>query len=236
MQLSHPKIEGHMQASKWLSHRALLDVKEMESLFKALDTFKIYNVSQLVGLKKAIISQETFLSKYIDYVTSLKAGLIPDDQIFRPYFSAAISSSEDSLYAIEAKGGEYIIKPKEPVIQMSFHHFTFSPEQNAFHSMVHSKNAVTWGIQFAFPQLYSNSLHHDVIEVYKNSQFPNTALFKTLARWMRAHTMPAPFRVGVVPINATFRLGKRCLEWIHHHVQIEGAGLAARKSAISTIL
>lgn len=226
MQLSHPKVEGHMQASKWLSHRALLDVREMESLFKALSSFKIYNVSQLVDLDNAVISKETFLSKYIDYVTSLKAGLIPDDQVFKPYFSAAISASQDSLYAIEAKGGEYIIKPKEPVIQMSFHHFTFSPDHNAFHSMVHSKSAVTWGIQFAFPQLYSNSLKHDIIEVYKNSEFPNTVLFKTLARWMRSNTIPAPFRVGMIPINATFRLGKRCLDWIHHHAQIETAGLS----------
>lgn len=226
MQLSHPKVEGHMQASKWLSHCALLDVREMESLFKALDSFKIYNVSELVDLENAVISKETFLSKYIDYVTSLKAGMIPDDLSFKPYFSAAISARQDSFYAIEAKGGEYIIKPKEPVVQMSFHHFTFSAEHSAFHSMVHSKNAVTWGIQFAFPQIYSNSLDHDIIEVYKNSEFPNTVLFKTLARWMRANTIPAPFRVGMVPINATFRLGKRCLNWIHHHAQIETAGLS----------
>lgn len=226
MQLSHPKVEGVMQASKWLSHRALLDVREMEALLSSLPPFLIYNVSELVDLEEAIIPHEKFLSKYIDYVTSLKAGLIPDEKEYKPYFSAAISATSDSLYAIEAKEGKFIIKPKEPIIQLNFHHFTFSEKHNAFHSMVHSKQAVTWGIQFAFPQLYSNSIDNDVIEVYKNSEFPNTELFKTLAKWIRGGTIPAPFKVGEIPINATFRLGKECKSWIHTHVQLETVGLS----------
>lgn len=226
MQPSHPKVEGVMQASKWLSHRALLDVREMEALFKSLPPFSIYNVSELVDLEEAIIPREKFLSKYIDYVTSLKAGLIPDEKELKPYFSAALSCTNDSLYAIEAKEGKFIIKPKEPVVQLSFHHFTFAEEHNAFHSMVHSKRAVTWGIQFAFPQLYSNSIKNDIVEVYKNSEFPNTELFKALAKWMRGQTTPAPFKVGGLPINATFRLGKECKSWIHAHAQLETVGLS----------
>ncbi|MDN3509163.1 MAG: hypothetical protein P0S93_04010 [Candidatus Neptunochlamydia sp.] len=226
MQLTHPEVEGVMQASKWLSHRALLDVREMEALFKSLPHFSIYNVSELVDLEDAIIPQEKFLSKYIDYVTSLKAGLIPNEKELKPYFSAALSCTSDSLYAMEAKEGKCIIKPKEPVVQLSLHHFTFSEEHNAFHSMVHSKRAVTWGIQFAFPQLYSNSIKNDIVEVYKNSEFPNTELFKTLAKWMRGKTTPPPFKVGDLPINATFRLGKECKSWIHAHAQLEAVGLS----------
>lgn len=226
MLLSHPKVEGQMQASKWLSHRALLDVREMEALMSVLPPFDIYNVSKLVDLDEAVISKEDFLAKYIDYVTSLKAGLHPDEKELKPYFSSCFSATEDALYAIEAKGGQYIIKPKEPVVQLSLHHFTFSPEHNAFQSMIHSKASVSWGIQFSYPQIYSNSLTHDVVEVYKESDNPNTLLFKTLARWMRSNTVPTPFRVGVTPIYATFRVGKRSLSWIDRHVQIETVGLS----------
>ncbi len=226
MQLSHPKVEGVMQASKWLTHRVLLDVREMESLLNSLPTFSIYNVSELVNLEKAVISHEEFLSKYIDYVTSLKAGLLPDEKTLKPYFSTALSATKSSLYAIEAKGGKHIIKLKEPVVQLSLHHFTFSSEHNAFHSMIHSKTAVSWGIQFSFPQIYSNSIQNDVIEVYKKSDFPNTDLFKTLAKWMRANTIPAPFKLGDIPINASFRLGKRCKSWIHHHSKLQSVGLS----------
>ncbi|MEM8727908.1 MAG: hypothetical protein AAGE99_04280 [Chlamydiota bacterium] len=226
MQLSHPKVEGVMQPSKWLSHRALLDVREMEALFKSLPPFSIYNVSELVALEEALISHEQFLSKYIDYVTSLKAGLIPDEKELKPYFSAAFSCTGDSLYAIELKEGKCIVRPKKPVVQLGLHHFTFSEEDHAFHSMVHSKRGVTWGIQFAFPQLYSNSIENDVVEVYKNSRFPNTELFKTLAKWMREKTTPTPFKVRDRPIHATFRLGKGCRSWIHTHAQLETVGLS----------
>ena len=225
MRLSHPKVEGHLQASKWLSHRVLLDTREMVSLFNALPSFLIYNVSELVALQDARILTEDFLAKYIDYITSLKAGLLPDEKVIKPYFSSAFSAKSDPFYAMEVKEGKYIIKAKEPVVQLSLHHFTFSEEQMAFHSMVHSKHSITWGIQFAYPQLYSNSITNDVIEVYKNPDFPNTELFKTLAKWIRGNTTPAPFMVGETPLNATFRLGKRCQSWIHEHSQLAIAGL-----------
>jgi len=226
MKQSHPKIEGFMQASKWLSHRALLDPLEMEELASSLPQFLIYNVSELVDLKDAIIPFEQFLSKYIDYAASLRVGLVPDEKRVKPYFSSVFSASDDCLYALEAKGGKFIIKPNRPVVQLSVHHFTFSKEHRAFHSMVHSKRAVTWGIQFAFPQLYSNSITNDVVEVYKNSEFPNTKLFKALAKWMRRQTSPASFKLKDISINATFRLGKACKSWIESHPQLESIGLS----------
>ncbi|MCB1107056.1 MAG: hypothetical protein KDK76_03055 [Chlamydiia bacterium] len=226
MQLSHPKVEGVMHASKWLSHRALLDSGEMGALLSALPTFSIYNVSEIVDLQKARISIEDFLVSYVDYAATIKAGLVPDEKYLKPYFSAAISASSRPLYAMKVKEGKYIIKVKEPVIQLSFHHFTFSHEQKAFHSMVHSRESVTWGLQFSYPQLYSNSITNDVIEIYKDRENPNTKLFQILAKWMRANTTPAPFLLDGTPINATFRLGKLAKGWIHTHPQLAKIGLS----------
>lgn len=226
MHISHPKIEGKFQASKWLSHRALLDSGEMAALLSSLPPFKIYNVSEVVDFEESRISVDDFLIKYIDYVTSLKAGLIPDITSYKPYFSAAFSVDPEALYAMEVKEGKYIMRIKKPVIQLSLHHFTFSLEENSFHSMVHSKSAISWGLQFAYPQLYSNSIDNDVIEAFKDSTYPNTVLFKTLAKWMRAHTTPTPFIVDGKSINATFRLGKKSQKWINIHPQLKGAHLS----------
>lgn len=220
MKRSHPKIEGTLQASKWLSHRALVDSSELENLLEALTPFSIYNVSELVELDKVEISHEDFLVKYVDYITSLKAGLIPDETPLKPYFSAAFSASPEALYAMEAKEGKYIVKALAPVVQLSLHHFVYSPEQRRFHSMVHAKNAITWGLQFSYPQIYSNSKTHDVVEIFKDTTFPNTNLFKTLAKWMRAHTTPTPFIIDGKPLNATFRLGKKSQQWIVNHPQL----------------
>lgn len=220
MKLSHPKIEGALQASKWLSHRALIDSIELESLFEALSPFFIYNVSELVALDKAEISHEDFLVKYVDYIASLKAGLVPDEAPLRPYFSAVFSVSNEAIYAMEAKEGKYIIKPKAPVVQLSLHHFVYSSEERRFHSMIHARNAVTWGLQFSYPQIYSNSKTLDIVEVYKNSDYPNTKLFKALAKWMRVHTTPTPFVIEGKPLNATFRLGKKTKQWIGNHPQL----------------
>ena len=165
MKLSHPKIEGILQASKWLSHRALIDSIELENLFETLFPFFIYNVSELVALDKAEISHEDFLVRYVDYIASLKAGLVPDEAPLKPYFSAVFSASREALYAMEAKEGKYIIKPLAPVVQLSLHHFVYSSEEQRFHSMIHARNAVTWGLQFSYPQIYSNSKTLDIVEV-----------------------------------------------------------------------
>ena len=229
MKLSHPKKAGVMQASKWLTHRALLDTAEMQSLLDSLPHFNIYNVSELVTMQEARISIEDFLAKYIDYVTNLKAGVPVEEAPFKPTFSCAFSSDPTALYAMKAKEGLYIIKPIKPVVQLSFHHFLFSPEHCQFHSMVHSKHAVSWGLQFSYPQLYSNSLDGDVIEVFKNEESPNTRLFQALAKWMRKATTPVPFLLGTKKIHATFRLGEGCFNWIDAHPHLPSAGLAVAR-------
>ena len=230
MKLSFPKIEGMLQASKWLSHRALLDSSEMAALLESLPPFSIYNVSELVPLGGARISFEDFLVKYIDYVAGLKAGVSLDETAIKSTFSCVFSASSKALYAIKIEEDQYIIKPIKPVVQLSLHHFIFSPENCRFHSMVHSKNSVSWGVQFSYPQLYSNSLEGDVFEVFKDGDNPNTQLFRALAKWMRKNAPPAPFFSNEKKIHATFRLGKGCFSWINAHPHLADAGLEVVKS------
>ena len=231
MKLSHPKTEGILQASKWLSHRALLDTTEMQALLEALPSFEIYNVSELVTMQDMGISNEGFLTKYIDYITELKAGVSPEEMLLKPVFSCVFSASPEALYAMKVKEDAYIIKPLKPVVQLSLHHFTFSEELGRFHSMVNSEEAVSWGLQFSYPQLYSNSLQGDLIEVFKNSDNQNTHLFQSLAKWMRKETQPVPFLIQGQKVYATFRLGKACFPWIDAHPHLARVGLEVVRSS-----
>ena len=223
MRTSHPSKEGMLQASKWLSHRVLLDGEEMEELFRALPPFRIFNVSQLVPIGGGEISSETFLTHYHTYVDALKKGETPSPS--PPIFSAALSAGESPFYFMPVKEGRGIIKIKTPVIQCSLHHFAYSAEEGTFHSMVHSTEAISWGLQFSFPQLYSNSLHPEVIEIYKDPNDPNALIFKAITKKVRALSAPTPFMMGDRRINATFRIGKKAREWIHHHPQLKTGAL-----------
>ncbi|NGX50752.1 MAG: hypothetical protein K1060chlam2_00603 [Chlamydiae bacterium] len=225
MKLSDPKIEGVLHASKHLTHRALLDTAEMQSLLESLPSFSIYNVSEIVTLQNARFSIEDFLAKYIDYVAVLKAGVPLDEAPFKRIFSTAFSASSKALYAMKVKEGEYIIKPIKPVVQLSLHHFIFSKEQRRFHSMVHSEESISWGLQFSYPQIYTNSLGGEVVEVFKDRDDPNTKLFQALAKWMRGATTPVPFNLDGKKTNATFRLGRGCFSWIHSHPHLSDARL-----------
>jgi len=73
--------------------------------------------------------------------------------------------------------------------------------------------------------------------VRESSEFPNTALYRSVQRWMRAHTIPTPFHVNGKKINVPMRLGKKCLPWISEHCQLKEKGIkveqACHKSAPS---
>jgi len=221
--ISHPKEEGMFQASKWISFRVLLDETEMESLLNTLSPFSFYNVSEIVQPDQAIFSASTFLSEYTTYVQALKKGTIYQPP--KALFSSVISREPEALYGMDVKKG-IILKILKPVVQISLHHFNYSPEDHSFYFMVHSKEAIQWGLQFSYPQLYSNSRTGDVIEVMKDHSYPNTELFRSLRKWMRGSSRPVPFLCDGKRVNVEARIGNGCFDWIDQHPQLKEKGLA----------
>ncbi|MCB1067570.1 MAG: hypothetical protein KDK56_05235 [Simkania sp.] len=220
--VSHPKEEGVFQASKWFSYRVLLDESEMVDLFAFLPPFALYNVSEIVPLEEAVFSQEDFLNEYAKSAQALKNG-----EVYTPpkaLFSSALSATSEAFYAMEVQKG-VILKILQPVIQLSKHHFTYAAENQSFHFMVHSQESIQWGLQFSYPQLYSNSMQGDVVEVMKEQTYPNTILFRALMQWMRNHSRPVPFLINGQRKNVEARLGKRCFSWIESHPQLKEKGL-----------
>ena len=229
--ISHPHIEGFFQASRPLFCRVLLDVKEMEELFSYLPPFVFYNVSQLVSKEAFCFSKQEFLEGYRHYVNILKEGKAFCFSLLKPLFSAVLSSTETSLYAMKVKE-KYLIKKLEPTIQLSLHHFSFCKESKICHSMVNGKEVISWGLQFSYPTLYSNSKKGKVIEIMKQKTFPNNLLFRILRRFIRSRSQPVFFWVDGHRINSHMRLGNNCFKWIdtYKHLSQQGLKIEKKKS------
>jgi hypothetical protein len=225
--ISTPKDEGVLSVSKWTKYQVLLDDEEMADLFDSLAPLTICSVSEPVKKGSEIIDLAEFLDKYQTYISGLRAGILVDESLLRRYFSSALTCSSDLLYAIAVGGDKYLIKPIKPVIQMQAHHFFYSDLDKKFHPMVLSTQSVTWGVQFSYPQLYQDPKTHRIAKVVDSPEFPNTALFAKLRKWLKNHTLPTPFFVekSSYRVNTPIRIGKKCRTWIQNHPQLKDKGI-----------
>ena len=220
--LSTPAQEGVLRVSKWLKFQVLLDEEEMAELLQVLDPLKIFIVSQLVTKENCEISPADFLEKYTTYAAALKQGQLPDEATLRPVFSSLFTATSDILYAQEVRADTFLIKAIKPVIQLQAHHFFVSAIDGKFHPMVLSEESVTWGLQFSYPQLAQDPKTSAFAKVVDSPDFPNTAPFLRLAKWLRRKSSPTPFWYRGVKTYVPMRLGKKCFGWIAHHPQLKG--------------
>ena len=207
--LSSPEKEGVYQASKWSKVQVLLDTEEMQACLEGLSPLFCCLVSAPQLTKGIDFSIRPFLEKYREYVEHLKEGKIPDAQSVRPYFSSILTATLEAVYGIPVGEERVLIKPRHPVIQLQAHHFFYSLLDGKFHPMVLSQESITWGIQFSYPQLFQDPKSKKIVKVDNSPLFPNTALFLSLQRWIRNHTVPAPFVIQGKRVNATFRVGEK---------------------------
>ncbi len=225
IRVSSPKTEGILQVSKWLKIQVLLDCEEMESLLSALRPLFFVVVSEIVHTDQAMIASASFHEKYAEYVHLIKQGQVPPTDEFRRYFSSAMSTSLDVFYAIAAGSDKVLVKPLRPVVQLQAHHFFYSDLDQKFHPMVLSEDSVTWGLQFSYPQLFQDPKTRQVVKVSDTVEFPNSALFLKLLKWIRSSTLPTPFEKGGARVNSPIRIGKKSLAWIKNHPQLKKRGI-----------
>lgn len=206
-----------LQVSKWVKYPVLLDSEEMLSLLSSLGTFLIGVVSQKVLQKEALMSTQAFLDVYTEYVSSLQSGRVPREEVVRAAFSTVWTVSSEALCFMKV-GEFYLLKPARPVIQLQMHQFFYSEVDGAFHPMSLGPTSITWGIQFSYPQWFQDPKTGQISRVGNGEE--NTALFASLVRWLRSHTLPTPFCVNGKRINSPIRLGKNCLSWVNRHPQL----------------
>jgi hypothetical protein len=214
-----------LRASKWLTSHVLLDESEMEKLLNDLGEIWMFPLGGVIPLDRESISHSEFLEVYKGYVSALKQGVLPTEQLFRRCLTSAWTCSPTSLYSVPLPDGfNELIKIEKPVIQLQHHTLDYSLSDDKFRSMVFGPQTISWGIQFSYPQLYQDR-SMETFHVVESEEFPDTLLFKTLQRWIRAHTSPTPFLIGEKKVNSSIRLGKACFEWINRHPQLANKGL-----------
>ena len=212
------------QASKWQVCHVLLEAEEMRALFDALSNFWIVQISGLIPIGQELIQKEDFLNVYSAYIAALRNGEIPADKLLRTYFSSVFTVDLTALYAVKVNEEQSVVKIRKPVVQLQSHRFDYSSADGKFRSMVLGYDSIHWGLQFSYPHFYQDD-NMEVFTVREGAQFPNTALFKQLQRWVRANTIATPFEVQGKRINVPIRLGRRCLSWINSHPQFNAKGL-----------
>lgn len=213
------------QASRWQTCQVLIDANEMQGLFDVLGNFWIIQISGAIPIGQEVIKKEDFLSVYSTYIAALKKGEVPSVvEQMRDYFSSAFTVDLNALYAVKVNQERCLVKIRKPVVQLQSHRFDYSSVDGKFRSMVFGYDSIQWGIQFSYPHLYQDD-KMEVFTVREDSQFPNTALFKKLQRWVRSHTIAVPFEVDGRKINVPIRLGRQCLPWINSHPQFSAKGL-----------
>lgn len=215
-----PQAGQALQASKWLQIPLLLDTAEMKDLLDTMGELWIVLTTGVTQKGAGFISKEEFLNCYQAYVEALKTGEMPSDSRIRPYFSAALTCTLDPLYTVPVGESQQLIKVDRPVIQLQQHRFDYSNADGKFRSMVFGMNSILWGIQFSYPQLFQDE-HLQVKQVREIAEFPNTAVFKRLQKWVRVNTVATPFIVEGRLINVPIRLGKQCFSWINNHPQLK---------------
>jgi hypothetical protein len=223
LKISTPAQEGVLNVSRWLKHAALLSGDEMEALVHSLPGFLIYDTARVV--KEPLIASALFVKAYRQYIDCLKQGEEVDKKISLLLGAYSLSVTPDIFYGMVVREGEYLIKPTGPVVQMQMHHFLPSTVDGNFYSMVFGRQTVSWGLQFAYPQIFQPYRSKKFLKVSNSAEFPNTALFTILAKWLRTHSVPVSFVWQGCRKNVSFRIGRECFSWIHNHPQLKKQGI-----------
>lgn len=208
--------EGVYQASKWLKIPMLLDADEMTLFLNSLGAIEIFPLTGLTDGKP--LSKDLVIAEYGRWIEGLKAGVLPNESDLRKILASAITDdAEHSLWLQEVQG-RFLVKMSRPVVQMQAHFFTYSSVDGEFRSMSMGQDAVFWGIQCSFPQVYQDPKTMEILEVQ------DMGLFRKMQLWARQNTRATPFIVDGKRTNVPMRLGKQCFSWVNKHPQLQEKG------------
>jgi hypothetical protein len=206
-----------LRVSKWIKIPLLVEAEEMVDLFAQLPAVSLYQVQRVVPKGEGIIPLDLFLEEYASYIESLKKGEIP-----KPLSSPVLSINSDAMFPMPVEEGRQLYKPKLPVVQIQAHALRYSPVDHSFRSQLFGSDAISWGIQIGYPQIYEDPATY---EIKASRTFPNGSVFHTIQKWTRSKTLPTPFVVDGQRQNVPVRLGKGCFSWINSHPQLKAKGL-----------
>lgn len=220
---------GVMNASKWLRFALLVDVSELQTLLENLGQVHLINLSPVHSEQDLLVTKEQLLKQYKDYIDLIKAGKSVDHAHMQKAFALHMSYDMSSCYQIVLKEGALLYaKERAPGVRLRLHNFSWDGENGQTHSNVHAKNGITWGLEFAYPQIFASSIDEEVVYVLKSNEMPNNALFQQVKKWVRQGSKPVRFLYEGSSCVSTIRLGKEAQNWVGCH-----EGLRTNKLEVS---
>jgi hypothetical protein len=223
---SSPDAEGVYRASRWLQVAALLETGELKALLDSLPDLQIFATGAVVSAGEETLSSDAYCALYDRYLEAIGQAAI---QATIP-LTVSLSTCSDCLYVMEVGNGRRLVRVQRPVIGIRPHTLAYSAVDNRFRSMVRGENAIAWGLEFSYPQLFQCPRSGEILAVASSDTFPNTTCFRALQRWMREHTRATPFLVGDRRINVSARLGRQ-YQKANDHPQLIRQGIQVRQHA-----
>ncbi len=221
-----------MEASRWLELQVLLDPAELCQLFQeieeAFSSPLFFRTGAVVSINQGALLAADFQKIYTQYVEGLQQGRAISEQQFRSLFSSVLTLTDEVLVAIDLGKGEELLRVERPAIQLQWLKIYFSEESGNFYPMAKGLDMISWGLQFSYPQLFWDPNKQEGCKVDDSAQFPNTALFKFIQRWLRHHSIPTPFCFAGQVKNVPMRLGKKCFSWISAHPDLQRKGIQVK--------
>lgn len=212
MQLTHTiqtstiEKEGILKASKYQRVQMLLLKEELCELLTLLGPHVIIEHSKLLKESELLVSKESFLQRYEQYLEGMISGKMPRELLAS--LSLCISKSFENFYKIEVPGDRYLVKLKTPAITLQPFSFHFDQETKTIFTGVHSGERIYFGLEFSFPQFYETPKTRETVEILKNKENPETIIFKTIQSFARRQTNVTKIKVNKEIKNYSFRIGK----------------------------
>lgn len=214
--------EGIYQASKWIRISAFLDTNEIKDLFETLGG-SLHPLGRIISETDSQIPLDFFLTEYEEWMENLRKGNPPQEPELRKVLACAWSRIQDAFFLQEVKENKFLLRIRQPVVQINAHFFRYSPLDGEFRSKTFGQDAIFWGLEFSYPFVMQDAKTKQIQIV--NADFENTQLFSGLRKWTRDHSRPTPFLVDGKKVSVPMRMGKEVEGWIHHHPSLKEQSL-----------
>ncbi len=209
-----------MQASKWIKIGVLADAEELKKLF-CNSSANLFPFGKLVDAPHVPVTSEQFLEEYGLWMAALQRGELPTDASLKR-LPLAWTLEEGAMSFRMVASGRFLVSLERPVVQIQAHFFRYSPLDGSIRSMVLSQDAIFWGLQFSYPQIYQEP---ETMNIVSTRDFPNMSLFQKVRSWVRDATLPTPFQISSRSFSSPIRIGKRAMSWIQNHPQLATSAL-----------
>lgn len=215
-----------MQASKWIKIGVLVTQEELAALLES-ERALLFPFGRVMQKEEVPMTTERCLQLYGQWLAAFRRGESPDMAAVC-HLPIAWSVTSDAVSWKELPQGRCVVTPKQPVVQIQAHSFRYSPLDHSIRSMVLSRDAIAWGLQFSYPQIYQEP---ETMDIVSTQGFPNARLFQRVRAWIRNQTQPTPFVIEGKVVMSPLRIGKGIYLEMERHPHLIAAGLSLREAS-----